>query len=573
LEQLLTSPEGPVARGEKFIVFSTMFREGVTESGHKGLKERYEKLGFSKEYKKLELNKTLDVILREAIEKNFKKRFEIGVIDGTIKVEEREKIIDSLHTNNYLVGIVCTTDTGGESLDLTSANWVYFLDEDYVPDTEEQALGRLLRKGQKKKVFVHHLRARETFDIINMDRVDSKREIAKMSTDGVSPTEDEWKLMNDVEGKGVFEEVRKSVGGKSINVYDAQIQDLFDFEIKKRTRGTRKENGSSLSIYETTDAQKVNAMIGRDPLGCWMNPEFVELYMKVLPNLSPHVVNVARVCDLISRAKLEEINFPRKVLADASGPSMLYNAYQVLQPLLKSNGFKAPYIIDRDISKLMLEKGSNPNKVLGCMTGKNSSFKDRQFEMVDNGSISLLENPEEVYSCLLESHRILKHKGLLELIVKGMKFEDSFYSEIEKLGFELISEKNEGFSLSREAFRRLRNINGRQFAESYAAKLADTYFLLARKVDDSSKANPKDFWFKTLGYEEPEESIRDLKDSRSILIPGRKRPRGNRNNEKENDVNRKDDNGKKVFTPKRKVITNSSGLVIDVEKINENGGE
>ena len=41
-----------------FIIFSTMFREGVTEKGHQGLEEEYRRMRLSSEYKKLEFDKT-----------------------------------------------------------------------------------------------------------------------------------------------------------------------------------------------------------------------------------------------------------------------------------------------------------------------------------------------------------------------------------------------------------------------------------------------------------------------------------------------------------------------------------
>ncbi len=563
LEQLITSLEGPIAKNEKFVVFSTMFREGVTEKGHQGLKESYGEMGLKKEYEKLELNKTLDIILKEALENNFKKKFEIGVIDGTIDVQEREKVVDGL--NDGLAGIICTTETGGESMDFTSANWVYFLDEDYVPDTEEQALWRLLRKGQKKKVYVNHLRAKDTLDIENRDYVDKKRIIAKMAMDGVPPTEEEWSLLSDTEGERFGGLVKRTVGGVSINVYNANIEDILDFEIKKKVRGSRKVSSLSLAIYTTTDAQKIMQWIGQDPLDCWKDPEFVELYMKTLPNLSPHVVHTAKICDLITRAKNQEIKFPRSIVSEGSGPSLLYNAYQNLRPLLKHYKFSVPKITDRDTSQLMLDRGSNPNQVLGCMTGRDSIFKKEQFDMVDNESISLLKNAQEVHSHLLEANRILKPKGLIELIVKNMKFMDGFYSGLERLGFELISEKNQGFSLSRDAFRKLRNLHGEHFAESYSAKLSDTYMLLARKIDKPSKTSPEDFWFETLGIDEAEETPRDPRESKSIIVVNSKgRKSGKKGRSKKSSGN------EEVVNPKREITVSANGVVESVKKI---GGE
>ncbi|MEK6872112.1 MAG: helicase C-terminal domain-containing protein [Nanoarchaeota archaeon] len=519
LEQLITSPEGPVAQNEKFVIFSMMFREGVTQKGHEELKKRYNEMGVPHEYEKLQLDKTLQVILEESLKRKFRKDVPIGVIDGTIPVEEREKIIDGLE--NGLGGIFCTAETGGESLDFTAANWTYFLDEHYVPDKEQQAIWRQLRKRQKRKVFVNHVRADNSLDIHNRDYVDKKRIIAKMGMDGVPPTAEEWSLLGDTEGKKFGELVKNSIGGVSINVHDAPIENIYDFEIKKRTRSSKKASGFTMTEYATTDAQKIMQLIGQNPLGCWQDPAFVELYMKALPNLSPHVVHTAKICDLITRAKTDEIVFPRKIVSEGSGPSLLYNSYQALKPVLKKNNIALPYIVDRDSSQLMLDNGNNPNQVLGDMAGKNSSFKKGQFDMVDNESISLLKDAMQVHSSLLEAHRILKPRGLVELIVKNMKFQDTFYSGMENLGFELLSEKNQGFSLSRDAFRRLRKSHGEHFAESYSAKLANTYMLLARKIDDPATVNPDNFWFETLGQEEPEESVRDPRESKSIIVVGK----------------------------------------------------
>src|SRR5205085_880524 len=82
LEALLTDKEGPVQRGEKFIIFSSMFREGVTQQEHQDLKEKYRQMGISHLYDSLQLSKSLDVLLAEGFQRRgFKAN--IGVIDGT----------------------------------------------------------------------------------------------------------------------------------------------------------------------------------------------------------------------------------------------------------------------------------------------------------------------------------------------------------------------------------------------------------------------------------------------------------------------------------------------------------
>ncbi len=514
LEELLLADDGPIARGlkseegkpEKFIVFSTKYREGVTERGHKGLRTKYEEMGLSDEYEKLELDKVLGDILEEAIQNKFGEEYKIGVIDGTVsKVKDREKIVKDL--SDGLVGILCTTETGGESLDFTAANHAYFVDEDYVPSTEQQALWRVIRKGQREKVFINHIRVKDTLDEDTRDYVDQKKIIATMAMDSISPTDKEWELLGDAEGKRLVDMVKKRIGGRSINVYDAEYEDFSDFEIKKIIRRTRKSSvGLNSTDYDTTDAQRIRDMIRQDQLGCWSDPDFAKLYIKTLPNLSPHVVHTAKICDLISRAKSGEIVFPKNMVSEGSGPSILYSAYQSLKPILKANGLKVPRITDRDNSQLMLDGGNNPNQVLACMTGgEDSPFRARQFDMVDHQSISLLKDWDEVHSSLLETNRILRDGGLVELVIKNMRFKDKFYTGMEKLGFELISEKNQGFSFNTNAFKRLSKKEGEHYAESLRAKLASTYVLLARKVDNPGEVNPEDLWFETLGVDEPGE--------------------------------------------------------------------
>ena len=555
LEQLLTAKDSPTAAGEKFVIFSTMFREGVTQRGHQGLAARYAAMGKQKEYSTLELDKSLADILIESLEKRYHKKCKIGVIDGTIlKIEEREKIVDNL--GGDLEGIICTTETGGESLNFTPANHSYFLDEDYVPDTEQQAIWRELRKGQKRKVNINHIRALDSFDEILCDYVDRKRIIAKMAMDGVPPTEEEWNLLGDTEGKALGNLVKRSIGGLSIDVYKANVEDITDFEVKKRMRGGRRNSTLSPIGYTTTDAQRVMQMIGQDPLHCWKDPAFVELYMKTLPNLAPHAIHTAKICDLMTRAERGELSFPRHVVSEGSGPSLLYHAYQSLKPLVERREHRIPKIVDRDTSQLMLDRGDNPHQVCADMTGKNSPFKKGQFDMVDNESISLLRKAEDVHNHLLEAHRILRPNGLVELIVKNMKFSDTFYSGMETLGFELLSKKNEGFALSTDAFRRLKKLHGEHFAESYGAKLADTYMILARKTDNPGTTKPSDFWFERLDPDEPKERAQDPSESRSIIMP-----RGRRRGGKPPKVS-------VDFEPRREIEVDKFGNVRSIKKIN-----
>lgn len=568
LEELLVSDDGPIARGDNFVIFSSMLKEGITRPGNETLRRQYAAMGLEHEYERLNLDRTLTQVLEESMEERFGERIKIGIIDGSVKVDERKRRIAGLGSEYR--GLLATIQTGGASLDFTEANWMMMLDRTYDPKDEDQAVWRELRNGQKKKVQIRHYEAVDSRDEDKAILVQRKRTIAKIGMDGHDPTDEEWAVLEDTKGDQLVEITKRRLGGRSINVYEAEIDSIDDFEVKRRiTRQGKKRYGQGVYDFTTTDAQEVMRLIGQDPQGCWLDPEFVDLYMRTIQNLAPHAVHTAKISDLARRAREGDLTFPRKVLSEGSGPSLLYSAYQTLTPVLKAQGLRVPRIWDRDISQLMLDQGENPNQILGNMNGRDSTVKAGSFDMVDNESITLLSNPQEVYQTLLEANRVLRPEGLLELVVKNKRFLspdkasnlDGFHSGLEQLGFEVLTERNDGFAVSSAMHRRLRDQHGEHFAESYAAKLANTYLLIARKQDKPADGvNPENFWFETIHPDDPSEDIMNVRDpdeSRSIITP-RSRRKGGRS--------RKGSRGKVVETDEFTHVSDAQGNVRSVRK-------
>lgn len=490
LEEILLSEDGPIAKGEKVVIFSSSFKKGITRE-HKDLKDRYISLGFGKEYETLELGKSLKCRLEEKLSEKFKENCKIEILDGQVspfrkknKSSERDEVLERFRTDPKSKILLCTTDTGGQSLDLSNATYAIHLDEDYSPAVTEQANARLSRIGQNKLVTIMYLRGKDTLDTLITQYVNKKGLIIKMAMDGYPLTPEEEALFKDSKHKRLDDLVKRNIGGLPIDLSEANITGPDAFEARiviPRNSGTRHFGTIN---YETTAAQEIRRKIWEDPLRCWFNPEFVELYNKTVNNLAVYVMHRAKICDLLNRAKRREIVFPKTVLSDGSGPSLLYNAYQTLAELIRLNGFGVPIVTDRDFSQLMLDKGNNPNKILGNMTGKNSNITSGIFDMVDNESITLLKNDSEVKDCLIEESRIIKPKGLVELVTKSWKFKDSFYTGMEKLGFNILSKRNEGFKANRSFYKYLKNNLGEHYADAYVNKLDYTYLLLAQKIDN-----------------------------------------------------------------------------------------
>lgn len=83
---------------------------------------------------------------------------------GRTKVEERQSVIDEFQTNPDIAVFLLTTKAGGVGVNLTAANWVIMLDQDFNPQNDKQAEDRCWRIGQEKEVTVVKLISKGTID-------------------------------------------------------------------------------------------------------------------------------------------------------------------------------------------------------------------------------------------------------------------------------------------------------------------------------------------------------------------------------------------------------------------------
>jgi len=502
MKYILEKDKGELEAGEKFVVFSSEYAQGVTRE-NKDLKAVYEKMEEGEEREENEKMKEwksseLDVTLADYIQKKVADVYgkKIGVIDGQLGLDEKLAVNDMLANDDDCIGVLCTTEAGGESLDYSRASFCYVLDDCFIPEEMDQAISRVDRKGQIHPVKLRYLFVDETLDDQKHAYVNVKRIINSIAMDGEPLTEEEIEILNDTKNTTLTYMIMKSLGGISIDTSQAEIEDTnaFSTKVRRKSKATKAKGRRKSIVYETTDAQKILSRIGRDP-GCWFDEDFAVYYTEHLHELSVYPVHSAKVVDLVKRAATGDIEFPGRVLSDGAGPSILYSVYETLENVVSDNGFSVPEIVERDYSENMLILGDNNEQVIGNMTGEDSSFSDGEFDMVDNSSITLLENSEDALKTLKEAHRVTRMGGLLHLRTKGWRFTDGFYKALKKLGYELLSKKNEGFALTAAFKRKLKGSHGDHYAEAYAAQFSGTYRILARKVSDSCEDVDEDVWF------------------------------------------------------------------------------
>jgi len=482
-----------LGRDHKFVVFSSMLADGVTRYP-KHLEKKYEKIGKKEYFDKLGFNKKRNISsLKERLEKKllkeFGKPYKIGIIDGEVspdakkgKLSDRDKVLKSFREDPLHIGTICTTETASESLDMTNANYAFFLDEDYSPVSSDQAEKRLHRTGQDREVHIRYLSCKDSLDESIEKYVQRKRFIIQIAVDGYELTEEEKEIIED---KSRLKELHKNMGGQS------QDLSLFNFDedsictrVVKPTK--RKSKGEiSGNDYDITNGQLLRRMIApfvNRGVG-WNDPKLVNLYVNTIKELSIYALHRARVLHLLDLAKKEEIIFPEKILAEGSGPSLLYDAVKDLEKIIKNANILMPKVVDRDLAKNMLAAGNNPNQITGDMRGYNSIIGDKEFNLVDHESISLLRYSGDIKDAVLETHRILKDEGYVLFGAKDIQFADSFYEGLGHAGFNVLSEKNAELYVNDKFLQKLGETLSEEYIQKFRNRLLGSHFLLAQKID------------------------------------------------------------------------------------------
>ena len=500
LEEILTANDGPIAKGEKAVIFSSMFAEGVTRDV-KGLEEEYSRLGLEKEYQKLGLRP-----LKEDLEKNLSQKFgrsvEFVTIDGTSEMVDREVVVDKL-LNNGVDGVICTTQSGGVSLNFSAASTGIFLDRHYSPATTEQAVARIARRGQRQKARIYFLSGYDSIDIDVKDLVEQKSENIKMALDSVELLEKEKEILWGNKDKERLKDLfLKRRGGIAIDLSRYEVSNIDDFETRKVSK-RRGKNGQVIvtgngNLYDSTIAQEIRKSIADDPVNCWHDEKFVRKYFDHFESLSPYLLARAKVIDLVKRARNEELAFPKLLLADGAGPGILYTALQDLDSLIMDSGLNLPLVVDRDSSKPMHDLSPNRHKYLADMCGDPRVFDEEfferfgKFDFVDNSSLTLLPNKSKMRDYILEANRVLDVSGHLQLGIGGWHYSKEFFEGMKRAGFE-PRVKSVRHGVSKSLLKDLKKQFGQHYAEAYASKLASSTFSIFQKVDEVSKVDDKYF--------------------------------------------------------------------------------
>ncbi|PON37204.1 Coatomer beta subunit [Parasponia andersonii] len=105
----------------------------------------------------------LDIIERDLFQMHMKSVTYLR-LDGSVEPGKRFDIVKAFNSDPTIDALLLTTHVGGLGLNLTSADTLIFMEHDWNPMRDHQAMDRAHRLGQKKVVNVHRLIMRGTLE-------------------------------------------------------------------------------------------------------------------------------------------------------------------------------------------------------------------------------------------------------------------------------------------------------------------------------------------------------------------------------------------------------------------------
>ncbi|CAK7341663.1 unnamed protein product [Dovyalis caffra] len=105
----------------------------------------------------------LDIIERDLFHSHMKSVTYLR-LDGSVEAGKRFDIVKAFNSDPTIDALLLTTHVGGLGLNLTSADTLIFMEHDWNPMRDLQAMDRAHRLGQKKVVNVHRLIMRGTLE-------------------------------------------------------------------------------------------------------------------------------------------------------------------------------------------------------------------------------------------------------------------------------------------------------------------------------------------------------------------------------------------------------------------------
>ncbi|KAI1617312.1 adenosinetriphosphatase [Exophiala viscosa] len=154
-------------------------------------------------------------------------------LDGSVEATKRQNIVNQFNNDPSYDCLLLTTSVGGLGLNLTGADTVIFVEHDWNPQKDIQAMDRAHRIGQKKVVNVYRLITRGTLEekILNLQRfkIDVASTVVNQQNAGLGSMETDQIL--DLFNLGETSDTGAENAGRG---KDEDMVDMATGEVKKK---------------------------------------------------------------------------------------------------------------------------------------------------------------------------------------------------------------------------------------------------------------------------------------------------------------------------------------------------
>ncbi|KAF3354983.1 hypothetical protein VDGD_06559 [Verticillium dahliae] len=155
-------------------------------------------------------------------------------LDGGVEANKRQAIVNKFNQDPSYDVLLLTTSVGGLGLNLTGADTVIFVEHDWNPQKDLQAMDRAHRIGQKKVVNVYRLITRGTLEekILSLQRfkIDVASTVVNQQNAGLSTMDTDQILdlfnMGDT-GPGLISDKPNPMEGREEDMVDVETGDVI----------------------------------------------------------------------------------------------------------------------------------------------------------------------------------------------------------------------------------------------------------------------------------------------------------------------------------------------------------
>ena len=102
-------------------------------------------------------------------------------IDGTMTLSRRRKVLDALSSDNSVTILLASIKAAGQGLNLTAASRAFIMEPMWNPATEQQAVDRIYRLGQKRDVVIKRFQMEDSIEMKIMEIQRKKQALADIS--------------------------------------------------------------------------------------------------------------------------------------------------------------------------------------------------------------------------------------------------------------------------------------------------------------------------------------------------------------------------------------------------------